>query len=90
MKKSELIAFVSQDTQVSQQDAKCIVERMFEAMQTTLKEEGRFAYPGFGSLLLRHRGARKGRDPRTGKTIEIAASNTVGFRAASKLKDALN
>ena len=89
MKKSELIAFAVAETEVTKKDGEQIVERVFEAMKQTVQQEGRFAYPQFGSLVLRKRKARAGRDPRTGKSIRIKASKTVVFRPASALKEAL-
>ena len=86
MKKDELIAFAIAGTEVSQEEGKQVVERVFEAMKKAVKQEGRFTYPQFGSLMLRKRQAREGRDPRTGKPIRIKASKTVAFRPASALK----
>ena len=46
--------------------------------------------PGFGTFDVRERGARTGRNPRTGETIEIAASRVPAFRAGKTLRDAVN
>jgi DNA-binding protein HU-beta len=45
---------------------------------------------GFGTFLVRKREARSGRNPRTGETIKIAASNVPAFKAGKALKDAVN
>ena len=45
---------------------------------------------GFGTFESKHRKARQGRNPRTGQTIQIAATNTPAFRAGKGLKDAIN
>jgi len=45
---------------------------------------------GFGSFVVRHRAARAGRNPQTGASIHIAASNVAAFRAGKALKDAVN
>ncbi|NIW23368.1 MAG: DNA-binding protein HU, partial [Gammaproteobacteria bacterium] len=45
---------------------------------------------GFGTFSVKHRAARSGRNPRTGETIQIAASNVPGFKAGKGLKDAVN
>lgn len=63
-----------------------LVEDLFETMTGTIKKEGRFAYPGFGTFTVRKRKARKGRNPQTGEVIKIKASKTVGFKAAAGLK----
>ncbi|NNE04824.1 MAG: HU family DNA-binding protein, partial [Xanthomonadales bacterium] len=45
---------------------------------------------GFGTFTVRHRAARSGRNPRTGETIQIKASNNPAFKAGKALKDAVN
>jgi DNA-binding protein HU-beta len=45
---------------------------------------------GFGTFVVKARAARSGRNPRTGETIEIAASKVPGFKAGKGLKDAVN
>jgi DNA-binding protein HU-beta len=45
---------------------------------------------GFGTFSVKHRAARTGRNPRTGATINIAASNNPAFKAGKALKDAVN
>ena len=46
--------------------------------------------PGFASISVKERAARTGRNPSTGKPIDIAASKTVSFKVGSKLKEAIN
>lgn len=46
--------------------------------------------PGFASISVKTRAARNGRNPATGKTIHIPASNTVSFKTGSKLKEVIN
>ena len=48
------------------------------------------AFTGFGTFVVKARAARAGRNPRTGETIEIAASKVPGFKAGKALKDAVN
>jgi DNA-binding protein HU-beta len=45
---------------------------------------------GFGTFAVKHRAARTGRNPRTGDTIQIKASNNPAFKAGKALKDAVN
>jgi DNA-binding protein HU-beta len=65
-----------------------IVDATFAALAEAIKS-GRFSYPGFGTFSVRSRPARKGLNPRTKKPIDIAASKSVGFKAAPKLKDSI-
>ncbi len=64
-----------------------ILDAVFENISKTIKRNKRFSYPGFGTFILRHRKARRGRNPQTGVEIEIKASKTVGFKPSPKLKN---
>ncbi len=66
-----------------------LVDGVFANMATTIKRQGRFAYPGFGTWTVRRRKSRKGRNPQTGEVIQIKASKTVGFRPAKAFKETL-
>ena len=55
-----------------------------------LKKGQQVSVVGFGTFSVKHRAARSGRNPRTGETIKIAASNVPGFKAGKALKDAVN
>ena len=90
MKKAELVEFACQGVDISKRAATEVVDRVFEAMKESVRgEEGKFSYPGFGTLVQRRRKARVGRDPRSGKQINIKASKTAAFRPASAFKDSL-
>ena len=66
-----------------------ILDAAFEKISKAIKRNKRFSYPGFGTFILRHRKARKGRNPQTGDSIEIKASRTVGFKPSPKLKNSI-
>ena len=53
------------------------------------KKDGKVTLVGFGTFSKIRRKARKGRNPQTGETIKIKASNAVKFKAGKKLKDAI-
>jgi DNA-binding protein HU-beta len=55
-----------------------------------LKKGDQVALVGFGTFMVKHRAARNGRNPQTGQTIEIAASNVPSFKPGKALKDAVN
>jgi len=50
----------------------------------------KFTYPGFGTFTKKKRGARKGRNPRTGEELKIAPTTSIGFAPGVQLKDRLN
>ena len=59
-------------------------------IQGTLSNGGSVSLVGFGTFSVKARAARAGRNPRTGETIQIPASNVPGFKAGKGLKDAVN
>ena len=66
-----------------------LVDHVFDTLGGAIKKNKRFSYPGFGTWMIRTRKARTGRNPRTGETLKIKASKTVGFKPAPSLKDSL-
>ncbi len=66
-----------------------IVDAVFEALKGAIAEDGRFAFPGFGTFAVKERQARTGHNPRSGDVIDIPASKTVGFKPAPALKQGL-
>ena len=65
------------------------VQAVFDTLAEAIRDDGRFSYPDFGTFKVKERAARKGRNPRTGATITIAASKNVSFKAAPKFKASL-
>jgi len=90
MNKSDLIATVASAAGVSQADATSAIDATFDAITDTLKSGGEVRLTGFGSFSVADRAAREGRNPATGKTIQIAASKQPKFKAGKGLKDAVN
>lgn len=91
MKKGEFVKAVvaGSETKLSGRDVEKVVEAAFREMGRAVSAEGRFAWPGFGTFTVRERSARQGRNPRTGEDMKVAASRTVGFKAAPSLKGGL-
>ena len=91
MTKGEFVKAVVEhsDTKLTVKDAEKIVEVVFREMGRAVSGEGRFVWPGFGTFMVRDRAARQGRNPRTGETMQVAATRTVGFRPAPALKGKL-
>ena len=89
MNKTEFINAVSEKSGLSKVDAKKAVEAFVETVSSELKEGGKVALLGFGSFSVSERSARSGRNPQTGKTIQIAAKKVVKFRAGAELEGQL-
>lgn len=93
MNKSELVDALASRTKSSKAEAGRTVEAIFSPMGVIsgeLKKGGKVQITGFGNFETRKRGARKGRNPRTGKEIMIKATTAPVFRAGKGLKDAVN
>lgn len=90
MNKSELIDAVAEGADISKAAAARAVDAMMGAISDSLKEGDQVSLVGFGTFLIRERAARTGRNPRTGETINIAASKVPSFKAGKALKDAVN
>jgi DNA-binding protein HU-beta len=93
MNKSDLVDALSAKTGMTKADAAKALDALFGTdgvIAETLKKGGRVQITGFGTFEAKLRKARTGRNPRTGATIQIAASKTPGFRAGKGLKDAIN
>jgi len=90
MNKSELIDAMANSAGISKADAGKALDGFIDAVGTALKEGDQVTLVGFGTFLVREREARTGRNPRTGETINIAASKLPAFKAGKGLKDAVN
>ncbi len=90
MTKNELIAAVAEKTNLSKAEAANAVEATFDLIAGTLGKGGEVKISGFGNFKVASRAAREGRDPRTGQTVQIAASKRPKFSAGKALKDACN
>jgi DNA-binding protein HU-beta len=90
MNKGELIESVATSAGLSKADAGRAVDAVVESIAGALKGGSQVSLVGFGTFTVKHRAARQGRNPRTGETIQIKASNVPGFRAGKALKEAVN
>ena len=94
MNKSDLVDALADRTGMTKADASRAIEAIFDPssgiISSAMKREHKVQITGFGAFEARQRKARTGRNPRTGQTINIAASKSPAFRAGKGLKDALN
>ncbi|MCK4945654.1 MAG: HU family DNA-binding protein [Alphaproteobacteria bacterium] len=92
MNKSELVDFISEksEAEVSKTLVSGIVDLVFEGIETGLKKDGEARFVGFGTFKIAHRKASTGRNPRSGESIKIPASNRVKFTAGKELKESVN
>ena len=86
MNKTELVAAMAEQTNLSKKDA----EAALKAVSEELKKGEKVQLVGFGTFEVSERAAREGRNPQTGETMEIKASKTPKFKAGKALKDMMN
>lgn len=91
MNKGDLIQAVQNTLgdDTTKKAAEDAVNAVLDSIAKGVKKDGSVQLIGFGTFEVRHRAARKGRNPKTGETINIAASKTVGFKPSSSLKGSL-
>ena len=90
MNKTELIAAVAEQAEISKKDAEKAVKAFTDAVAEELAKGGKVQLVGFGNFEVSERPAREGRNPRTGETMTIAASKTPKFKPGKALKDEIN
>ena len=90
MNKAELIDAIASEAGLSKADAKKALDGFVNATADALKKGERISLVGFGSFDISKRNARNGRNPKTGAVIQIAAKNTIRFKAGSELSSSVN
>lgn len=91
MTKSELVAkLAGLNPQLYLRDVEIIVDTIINQMSEALERGDRVELRGFGAFSVKERAARKGRNPRTGETVKVAAKRTPAFKAGKALRDKLN
>jgi len=89
MTKTELIDKIASGAGLSKADASRALDSTLDAVKASLKKGQKVTLVGFGTFAVTKRKARKGRNPRTGQVINIAAAKTPKFTAGKALKDAV-
>ena len=90
MNKAQLIDAMANNAGLSKADAKRALDGFIAATTDALKKDDRISLVGFGSFSISKRSARKGRNPKTGAVIQIAAKNSVRFKAGAELSSKVN
>jgi DNA-binding protein HU-beta len=89
MTKSDFVDKVASNSGLSKKDAGNAVDAVLKSIEDALKGGEDVTFTGFGKFSVAQRGAREGRNPRTGETMQIAASKVPRFTAGSGLKKAV-
>ena len=89
MMKKELVAAIAEKTGLTKKDSEAALSAALEAITAALAKGETVQLTGFGTFAVKTRAARKGLNPQTKQTIEIAAAKAPGFKAGKALKDAV-
>ena len=90
MNKTELVAAVAEQAEVSKKDAEKALKAFVDVVTEELRKGEKVQLVGFGTFEVSERAAREGRNPQTGKTMKIEACKAPKFKAGKALKDAVN
>lgn len=90
MTKADIVEKMAKDAKISKAAAGVALNSFVDSVTKALKKkDGKVTLVGFGTFTKVRRKARKGRNPQTGETIKIKASNTVRFKPGKSLKKAI-
>ena len=90
MKKADFIKAVAKKAGTTQKGADTVVAAALATISEALKKGDSVTFLGFGSFKISKRAARKGRNPQTGKAIQIPASKLPVFKASAAFKELIN
>ncbi|MCJ7665079.1 MAG: HU family DNA-binding protein [Desulfobacterales bacterium] len=89
MTKSELIDRVAKEAKIPRAAAERAINSFTETISEALKAGDKITLTGFGTFQVSNRSARKGRNPRTGEAIDIAAVKIPKFKCGKSFKDSV-
>ena len=90
MNKTELVAAMAEQTQLSKKDAEAALKAFIDVVSEEMKKGEKVQLVGFGTFEVSERAAREGRNPATGECMVIKASKAPKFKAGKALKDLVN
>lgn len=90
MNKTELVAAISEKTELTKKDSEKALKALIDVVAEELKKGEKVQLVGFGTFEVSERAARTGKNPQTGAEIKIAACKAPKFKVGKALKDAVN
>ncbi len=90
MIKADLINRIAKEMNISKQEAETGVNFFFQTMKEALLRGEEIELRGFGSFRFRKRGARSGRNPRTGKPVQVPSKKVLYFKPSKLIKNMIN
>jgi Bacterial nucleoid DNA-binding protein len=90
MTKAELVDAIASKSKLTKSDSEKALNSMVHSIIGALKKGDDVRLVGFGTFSVSKRAARKGRNPQTGKEIQIKASKSPKFKAGKSFKESVN
>lgn len=90
MNKTDLVTKVAERAGFTKKDTEKLIDHLLGCIGDAMVDREKLQIVGFGTFEVKHRDARLGRNPQTGGEVQIAASDSVGFKPSKTLKDLLN
>jgi len=90
MTKAELVEEVSWIADLSRKEAEVVVDTVFQSVIDALHRGEKVELRGFGSFRLRQRDSRRGRNPKTGDTVDVPPKSVPYFKPGKELRDLIN
>ena len=91
MIRSQLVKrLLNKNPHLIQKDVEKVTSLVLDKMISTLENDGRVEIRGFGSLSVRKRNSKNGRNPRTGENVFVPEKKAPIFKSGKGLRDRLN
>ena len=87
MNRAKLIKKVSERVKIPSNAAKVVVDTIFDSMRETLEKGEEIEIRGFGTFVVRDYGGYKGRNPKTGKIVDVPPKKLPYFKTGKELKE---
>lgn len=87
MIKADLINKIAKEMSISKQEAETGVNLFFQTIKEAIMNGEEIELRGFGSFRFRQRGARSGRNPRTGEPVQVPPKKVLYFKPSKLLKN---
>jgi integration host factor subunit beta len=90
MTKADLVEQVAREAEMTKKDAEQLVEIILKSITDSLNRGEKIELRGFGSFRVRERNSRRGRNPKTGDSVDIPAKRVAYFKPGKELKELIN
>ena len=90
MTKADLIEEVARQSNLTKKESELIVTTVFDNITEALTKGDKVELRGFGSFRIRHRNARKGRNPKTGSSVSVPEKRVPFFKVGKQLRELVN